>query len=74
MHYCEANNCALREAGGYRVAGIIDEAFNLTMQQNLCDSSILMLVINNYIQYRQYNNKSFHQIENPSSAVFLPIY
>ena len=39
----------------YCIVSIIDKALNLTIQLNLCDLSIFKVVINNYIQYRQYN-------------------
>ena len=47
-------NVVCNTVNNYHVAGIIDEAFNLTIWWNLCDSSIFKLVINNYIQYKQF--------------------
>ena len=54
----------------YRIAGITDKAFNLSIWQNLSYSSIFKLIINNYIQYRQCSNKSFRQIKNRQVQFF----
>ena len=43
--------------------GIIVNAFNLTVRQNFSDLSIYKLIINNYIQYRQWSHKSFRQVK-----------
>ena len=52
------------DAANYRIAGIIDKAFNLIIQQNLGDSSVSLIIMDNRLY------KSFCQIKNSSSTVF----